>query len=401
MRILLITNRYPACADDSASPFVPHFVAALRKGGVHVDVLTPRYRPANTMDREDAAFAEPPWIHRFASGSTVPIGSWSLFHPVSWLRLQRFLRNGYETGRALCRDDHYDHILALWALPSGYFARRLAREFNVPYSVWCLGSDIYAWAQRPIIRRFIARVLVDAACVFGDGEDLCRRVHAWLGIDCRFLPSFRPLAGVTVTSPPLATASPRYLYLGRLHRAKGIFELIDAFAMVHRALPGAGLRLVGHGPDARRLEQQVERQALGTAVDFTGAVAGSRVVIELEQTDFVVIPTKSDSLPLVFSEAVQTFRPVIGTDIGDLGEFIRQYRVGLVTPSSDPAGLSATMLAMASAPVFDLEGRADLLSRLDPRRAAAVFCTQALGAPAGQYESLAALADPVPRALSS
>ena len=43
MRLLLISNRYPTDADDAASPFVPHFVAALQKCGVVVDVLTPGY----------------------------------------------------------------------------------------------------------------------------------------------------------------------------------------------------------------------------------------------------------------------------------------------------------------------------------------------------------------------
>ena len=49
MRLLLITNRYPVNADDPASPFVPHFVNALRGEGVYVDVLTPDYA-ANSAD---------------------------------------------------------------------------------------------------------------------------------------------------------------------------------------------------------------------------------------------------------------------------------------------------------------------------------------------------------------
>ena len=52
MRVLIITNRYPAGADDTASPFVPHFVAALQARGVIVDVLTPNY--GRTNDDEQA-----------------------------------------------------------------------------------------------------------------------------------------------------------------------------------------------------------------------------------------------------------------------------------------------------------------------------------------------------------
>jgi glycosyltransferase involved in cell wall biosynthesis len=394
MRLLLITNRYPADADDPASPFVPHFVAALQQCGVDVDVLTPRYREGETG-------LEPGFIYRFESGSSIPVGSWNLASPGNWLRLWRFLRHGYKMGEALCRRHRYDHILALWALPSGYFARRVSRQFGIPYSVWCLGSDIYSWAKRPVIRGQIARVLTGAACVFGDGEDLCERVRRWLKIKCHFLPSFRPLSGVTVDGPPLATRAPRYLFLGRLHRAKGIFDLVAAFAQVHRALPGASLRLVGDGPGAAKLRQRVKRLNLTDAVRFTGVVASDGIVTELQQADFVVIPTKSDSLPLVFSEAVQACRPVIGTDVGDLGAFICSYRVGLVAPSTDAVDLSTAMLAMACAPSFDLQGRTALLARLDPHRAAETFRTLALGAEAKPRESSPVPADIMPRVLSS
>jgi len=394
MRLLLITNRYPADADDPASPFVPHFVTALQQCGVAVDVLTPRYH-------EDELGLEPGFIYRFESGSSIPIGSWNLASPGNWLRLWRFLSQGCKMGETLCRRHRYDHILALWALPSGRFARRLSRQFGIPYSVWCLGSDIYSWAKRPVIRGQIARVLTGATCVFGDGEDLCRRVEKWLKIECHFLPSFRPLAGVTVDGPPLATSAPRYLYLGRLHRAKGVFELLAAFARVRRVLPDATLRLVGDGPDAAELHQRVERLDLMDAVRFSGVVASDGIVTELQHADFVVIPTKSDSLPLVFSEAVQACRPVIGTDVGDLGAFIREYRVGLVAPSTDVVDLSTAMLAMAYEPSFDLQGRTALLARLDPRRAAETFRTLALGAKPTRRESPPVPADIMLSVLSS
>ncbi|HWO57425.1 MAG TPA: glycosyltransferase [bacterium] len=372
-RILVITNRYPCDADDPASPFVPHFVEALRGCGVAVDVLTPRYthRPV---------CPEAPSVHRFETGASSPVGCWNLASPASWVRLKRFVAAGHELGRALCQSHRYDHIFALWALPSGEFARRLSREYGIPYSVWCLGSDIYSWSQRPFIGAQIARVLRDAAQVFGDGEDICERVKSWLGLGCRFLPSFRPLSGELPMQAPSATAAPRYLYLGRIHRAKGTRELLLAFAEVIRSLPAARLRFVGDGPDLASLREEAETLGIAPSVAFTGPVGRTEILDAYRQCDFVVIPTKSDSLPLVFSEAAQAHRPVIGTDVGDLGVMIRRFHLGIVCDSADPALLAAAMRQMADSPVFSAPGRERLLKLLDPRGAAVAFCRSAFGA---------------------
>ncbi|HEX9750550.1 MAG TPA: glycosyltransferase [candidate division Zixibacteria bacterium] len=370
MRILLISNRYPTSVDDTASPFVPHFVDALRAGGAAVDVLTPQYNDTADTDPE---------VHRFATGATDPIGSWSMSNPLFPIRLMRFIRRGLALGERLCQTSTYGHILALWALPSGHFARALSRRYRIPYSVWCLGSDIYSWARRPLVRMQIAGVLGDAVSVYGDGEDLCKRAQAQFGITCTYLPSFRPLPVITRTRPIRATDAPKFLYLGRIHRAKGVFDLFKAFEMVRGTLPLATLRYIGEGPAAHELSAGIGLSHVSGAIRFDGRVGHDGVIDALASSDCVVIPTKSDSLPLVFSEAVQAGTPVIGTDVGDLGCFIRRYRVGAVAPSATPRDLADTMLQMARLPVFDHAGQSRLIDDLSPARAARLFCKRSLG----------------------
>ena len=384
MRLLLITNRYPVDADDPASPFVPHFVAALRGEGVCVDVLTPDYNPAaeeiiSLSPRGEESRGEEGEVHRFATGSHTPVGSWNLASPLSWLRLMKFLRKGRQLGEQLCAENSYDHILALWALPSGHFARTLGKLFGIPYSVWCLGSDIYVWPKRPFIRGQIASVLKSASAVYGDGHDLCRRIENWLGIKAAFLPSFRPLSGLEGCKPPAPTEAPTYLSLGRLHPAKGVFDLFTAFLEVKVILPQARLRFVGGGPAEQKLKSEAARLGLGRAVDFDGVVGQDMILKRLQESHCVVIPTRSDSIPLVFTEAVQAMRPVIGTDVGDLGASIRRHRLGLVTPSANRGDLALAMIRIAREPVFDLQGRDDLLREFDPRTAAKLFRERSFG----------------------
>lgn len=388
MRLLLITNRYPVDADDSASPFVPHYVKAVTAHGVEIDVLTPSYAPSNRSPSDGSRFstndpAPGVRVFRFATGATTPVGSWNLVDPRSWLRLAQFIRNGQKVGERLCSQNAYDHVLALWALPSGHFAQNLSRRFRIPYSVWCLGSDIYTWATRPIIRSRIASVLSGASHVFGDGEDLCGRINAWLGINATFLPSFRPLDGLDSLTPPHPTESPRYLYLGRLHHDKGIFELLTAFANVRMAFPHAVLRYVGDGPGRGRLAAMAADMHLRHEDVMTGGVfidgpaSGQGVIRALLDCDIVMIPTRSDSIPLVFTEAVQAMRPVIGTDVGDLGTLIKRFGVGRLCPSAQSRDLARAMILAAHDPIFELRGRTELLQLFNPQRAAGIFCDHA------------------------
>lgn len=371
MRVLLISNRYPTGADDDASPFVPHFVNALERRGVTVDVLTPRYGAVVP--------GEPDNVHRFATGSKTPVGSWRWANPISVLRLALFILRARASGSRLCRTHKYDHIFALWALPSGEFARGLSRKFDIAYSVWCLGSDINVWSRKRIVGRRIERILQGAACVFADGEELCERVVAQFAVPCTYLPSFRPLPPVPTNASLHVGDATQFLYLGRIHRDKGVFELLRAFDLVRQSLPEATLRFVGDGPAIAELKSMIGLRFVSGAVRCDGRISATDVTAAYIGCNCVVIPTRSDSLPLVFSEAVQMSVPVIGTDVGDLGRLIRRYHVGMVTRSTDPRDLAATMIRMARSPVFDAAGREEMLAMLDPNRAAEMFCRRALG----------------------
>ena len=60
-------------------------------------------------------------------------------------------------------------------------------------------------------------------------------------------------------------------------------------------------------------------------------------------SDCVVIPSRSESIPLVFSEALRFDRELIVSDVGDMGTLGRQYGVAWVIPPEDPMALRAAM----------------------------------------------------------
>lgn len=368
MNLLLITNRYPKNANDPASPFVPDFVASLERLGAKVVVLTPLYgRTPNTDE---------PKVYRFRFGqrdSEAPIGSWNIFSPYTWWRIHRFIHAGEEATDRLIERFAFDHVLALWALPSGWFAHHAAHKWKTPYSVWCLGSDINTWARRPFFRRLTKEILRDARHVFADGFALAKAATGLSGRPCRFLPSYRHLA----ESLPLATkrdsSRPYFLYSGRIHRSKGVFDLLVAFKQAGPALADFELILVGDGPESARLKSMVGGGEFARRVRVVGKVSRSQLAGYYQGAQATVIPSRSDSLPLVFSEAVQCGSPVIVYDTGDLGHFVRRFRLGTVVTPGDVQLLSEALVETAFGDRRNPAGRKAVVDLMQPMRAARKF----------------------------
>ena len=334
IKLLLITNRYPAHQDDGASPFVSDFVEGLRSRGVDCTVLTP-YHQASHYDHDDA-------VVRFHWGEEKrTIGSLPMCRPTSWLKIRQYMRRGYDRAAALHREKRFDFCLALWAAPSGIFARRLNIEFGLPYAVWCLGSDIHTYARLPILRKIIRDVLVGSARVFCDGYGLGEQAQALAGCECHFLPSLR-----RVTRLSRSEAVPRenlFVCPGRVERSKGVFDLLEAFGAIASDFPDWSLAYIGDGRARKKLEKLIETSGLGRQVKSLGFLPSDGMFRSIESARAVVIPTWSDSLPLTFGEAMQLERPVIVTDVGDLRRFTERYHVGVVVPPASPAQLAAAL----------------------------------------------------------
>jgi hypothetical protein len=142
----------------------------------------------------------------------------------------RVIRGGAAATReALGADGR--HVLALWGLPCGEWARRAARARNVAYSVWLLGSDVWSLGRIPFVRGALARVVREASRAYADGYRLGEDASALSGAHVGFLPSTREIEPAS-DALPRAQAPFRLLFLGRWHPNKGIDLLLDALSLL-------------------------------------------------------------------------------------------------------------------------------------------------------------------------
>ena len=184
---------------------------------------------------------------------------------------------------------------------------------------------------------------------------------------------------------------PRYfLYVGRLVREKGVFDLLEAYARLEDKLRSeVGLVLVGDGPAMPELLERGARIAPG-AVRCAGFVQRDALSSYYALAEALVFPTLSDPWGLVVNEAMACGLPVIGSRAaGCVPDLVCDQWNGYVISPGDIQGLAWAMASLAR--------QAELVKTMGARSADRVF----RNSPAACASGLAAAAARVSRRLDA
>lgn len=341
--LVLVTTSFPVCNDGSeaAGAFVADLAIELSKS-VPVRVVAPG------PDSGVHAYADGVQVHRFMT-SGKPLSTLSPWSLTDLMSIRKVLRSGMEATTEAVAAGTCSGVLALWALPSGHWARIAARRANLPYSVWTLGSDIWSLGRIPLVSRYLRRVLADAQHCYSDGLRLAEDTRRLGGRDVDFLPSTRRIEGKR-TRPLRSNGPYRLVFLGRWHPNKGIDLLLDA---LHR-LSNADWSLIeafeicGGGGLQPLVQQEVGRLvAMGRPVSLRGFLDKAEAEKLIGGADYLVLPSRIESIPVVFSDAMKLGCPVLASPVGDLPLLMSgEDAPGMIADSVDAAAF-ARMIAAA------------------------------------------------------
>lgn len=134
-------------------------------------------------------------------------------------------------------------------------------------------------------------------------------------------------------------ARPRVLFLGRLHRQKGVDVLVRAIA----TLPGARLVLAGDGPDRAALRRLAERCGIAGRVRFLGFVPRPQVPALLRHADVLALPSRYEELGTAVLEGLRAGVPVVASDTGGIPSILTDGVDGLLVPPGRPEALAAAL----------------------------------------------------------
>jgi len=326
MHVVLVTTSYPesSSGSEAAGGFVAEFAKQLAR---HAKVTVVAATSGSASVRTEGELS----VHRF-SVKRWPLSLLRPFHPADWWPIVATLKDGRRTLDAVVSSNRPDYVLALWALPSGHWAKAMLRRYGVPYGVWALGSDIWKLGRIPVLRSYLVKVLAGADRCYADGLRLAEEVTNLSGRPCDFMPSARQLQ--SRESRDLAGMAPwRLAFLGRWHRNKGIDIFLESLSQ----LSGedweriAEVRVHGGGPLKEDVHRIVgELQAQGRPVRVGGYLDTVNATELIEWTDYLALPSRIESIPVIFSDAAQLGRPLIATPIGDLPSLFDRREFGVL-----------------------------------------------------------------------
>ena len=150
----------------------------------------------------------------------------------------------------------------------------------------------------------------------------------------------------TAAAPPrpLVTHRPlRLVYLGRLVRAKGLYELLEAVATLRLGGITTDLTLAGSGSEQNPLQQAAATLRLGTAVHFKGAIFGAAINDLWQWGDVLVYPSYAEGLPYALLEGMAAGLVPVATSVGAIPDVITDSVQGLLIPPRDVAALAAAI----------------------------------------------------------
>jgi glycosyltransferase involved in cell wall biosynthesis len=122
----------------------------------------------------------------------------------------------------------------------------------------------------------------------------------------------------------------RLLYVGRISKEKDLDILVQAFRQLRTEGWPLELSVVGHGPYADALAEQLPEAC------FTGYLTGKELATAYASADIFVFPSTTDTFGNVIIEAQAAGLPAVVSDEGGPAELVRDRETGVITKARDP-----------------------------------------------------------------
>jgi glycosyltransferase involved in cell wall biosynthesis len=137
------------------------------------------------------------------------------------------------------------------------------------------------------------------------------------------------------------------LFLGHIGREKGIYELIDAVAMLDKsAVRNFRVYIVGESLKENELaevEKLIDTQNLYKLIEIRPPVYQEEKIDYFKRSDIFVLPSYHEGMPISIIEAMAAGLPIIATRVGGIPDLIEDNLTGMLIDPKDPVGLSMAL----------------------------------------------------------
>ncbi len=146
------------------------------------------------------------------------------------------------------------------------------------------------------------------------------------------------------------SATPSFLYVGRLKRYKGIGLAIEALAAARRKRPDLRLDIAGTGDYRAELERLAARLGVDRAVMFHGFVSEERKIDLMRAAWANVFPSPKEGWGITVIEAAACGTPSLASNSPGLRDSVWHGETGFLVPHGEVNALASRMVELADSP---------------------------------------------------
>src|SRR5205807_7752523 len=184
-------------------------------------------------------------------------------------------------------------------------------------------------------RRIIRFILDRAACVIV----LSERWRTWISS----VTENQRVVCIPNPAPPLDEGcAPRcgnvVLFIGRLERGKGVFDLLDAIAALRSQIADIRLVCAGEG-DLESVARYARGLGIADAVSLLGWIGAAERQSWMGRAAVFVLPSYAEGLPVCLLEAMAAGLPVVTTAVGGIPDVVSDAVNGFLFTPGDTAAL--------------------------------------------------------------
>jgi teichuronic acid biosynthesis glycosyltransferase TuaC len=350
IRVLMISDSYPSDISVTSGIFVHEQAIELKKQGVEIEVINPvpypllgRYKIFDKLPNE-----------KTIDGIKVHYLRYRLLPSkygryISTYMLKRKILSSIDL---ILNDFKPDLIHSHWATPSGYAGLMLGKCLNIPTICTLRGSDINIHAYNdPMMMKITKKVLENTEKIIAVSKAMKKAAEniaipkekievVYNGTDInQFCCNHEKDENTKFEDEK----NYKLLFVGRIIREKGIWELLEAFLNVLVHYPNTELYIIGEGNEQKAIKQYCLDNNINDKVKFLGVLPHTELVKSYQNCDLFILPSYSEGLPNVIVEAMSCGKPVIATNIGGIPEIVNS-ETGSLIPVKDTNSLSLEII---------------------------------------------------------